>query len=72
MCVQSLILLSLDILYAEGETAPENVLNHFAYQEKDLVFSGVAMENGKMRIPSEALRELKKFPTYEKMKKWIE
>ena len=60
------------ILYAEGETPPENVLNNFAYQEQDLVFSGVTLENGKMKIPSEAMQELKKFPTYEKMKKWFD
>ena len=60
------------ILYAEGETPPENILNHFAYQEQDLVFSGVTLEKGKMKIPSEAMQELKKFPTYEKMKKWLE
>ena len=60
------------ILYAEGETHPENVLNNFAYQEQDLVFSGATLENGKMKIPSEAMQELKKFPTYEKMKKWLD
>lgn len=59
------------ILYAEEETLPTNVLNNFAYQEQDLVFSGVTMEKGKMKISSEAMQELKKFPTFEKMKKWF-
>ena len=60
------------VLYGDDEAVPNNILNHFAYQEQDLVFSGASMENGKMEIPSEAMLELKKFPTYEKMKKWIE
>lgn len=60
------------ILYAEGEKAPENVLKNFAYKEKDLVFSGVTLENGKMKIPEAAKQELRKFPTYEKMKHCIE
>ena len=60
------------ILHAEGETPPENVLKNFAYQEQDCVFSCDSMENGKMKIPSEAMQELKKFPTYEKMKKWLD
>lgn len=60
------------ILYADGEKAPENVLKNFAYKEKDLVFSGVTLENGKMKIPEAAKQELRKFPTYEKMKHCIE
>lgn len=60
------------VLYGDDEAIPNNILNHFVYQEQDLVFSGASMENGKMKIPSEAMLELKKFPTYEKMKKWIE
>ena len=59
------------ILYAKGEEAPKNELINFKYQEKDLVFSGAAMSEGKLVIPQSALRDLQQFPTYEKMRQWL-
>lgn len=60
------------ILYGEGDSIPENSLNNFAYQEQDVFSSGTCLENGKIIMPEETFNELKLFPTYDKMKKWIE
>ena len=60
------------ILCGEGEQAPESILKNFAYREQDVVFSGAAMVNGKITMPKAAMDELKRFPTYPKMKQWFE
>ena len=60
------------VLYANGEPAPKNELINFKYQEKDLVFSGAAMSDGKLVVPQQALRELQQLPTYGRMRQWIE
>lgn len=59
------------ILYADGEGAPKNELVNFKYQEKDVVFSGAQVSDGKLVVPQSAMRELKQFPTYEKMRRWL-
>ena len=59
------------ILYGEGESAPENVLNNFAYQEQDVVMSGAKMMDGKIKLSSEGLKELKKLPTYQRIQQWF-
>ncbi len=60
------------ILYGNGEPIPSNTVNNFAYQENDVFVQGSVMENGKIILPETAMVELKQFPTYDKMKKWIE
>jgi hypothetical protein len=46
-------------------------LVNFKYQEKDAVFSGAQVSEGKLVIPQSAMKELKQFPTYEKMRQWL-
>lgn len=60
------------ILFGKEEPIPSNTLNNFAYQEEDVIVQGAVMENGKIVFPPTAMGELKQFPTYDKMKKWIE
>ena len=60
------------IIYGKDEPQPENTLNNFAYQEKDVIVSGAFLENGKIQLPETAWNELKQLPTYEKMRKWLE
>ena len=59
------------ILYAQGEQAPKNELVNFKYQENDIVFSGAEVADGKLVVPQSAKKELKLFPTYEKMSQWL-
>ena len=59
------------ILYANGEPAPKTELVNFKYQEKDAVFSGAQVSDGKLVVPQSAMKELKQFPTYEKMRQWL-
>ena len=59
------------ILYANGEPAPKNELVNFKYQERDAVYSGAQVADGKLVVPQSAMKELKQFPTYEKMRQWL-
>lgn len=59
------------ILYGEGETPPENVLKHFAYQEEDYYSSGASMVNGKIKLSVDGMKVLKTLPTYPKIKQWF-
>lgn len=60
------------IIYGEGEHVPERILNNFAYQEEDVYCSGATIVNGRLKLSDTAKKELKKFPTYSKMVRWIE
>lgn len=60
------------ILYADGEAVPNIEVTNFAYSENDEKVSGVKLVDGRMILPSKALRLVRQFPTYDKMKKWLE
>lgn len=60
------------IIYKEGEQVPERILNNFAYQEEDVYSTGASIVNGRLILSDAAMKELKKFPTYSKMVRWIE
>ena len=60
------------ILYKEGEQVPERILSNFAYQEDDVYSTGASIVKGRLKLSDAAKKELKKFPTYSKMVRWIE
>lgn len=60
------------IIYGVGEHVPERILNNFAYQEEDVYSTGASIVNGRLKLSDAAMKELKKFPTYSKMVRWIE
>lgn len=60
------------IIYKEGEQVPERILNNFAYQEDDVYSTGASIVKGRLKLSDAAMKELKKFPTYSKMVRWIE
>lgn len=57
------------VLY-DGER-PENLLSNFAYQEEDGCFSECSVRCGKVKLARKAKKELRGFPTYRKLKRWI-
>ena len=59
------------ILYGENESAPENILKNFGYKEKDVFVPNAEMVNGRIKLSSEGLEELKKLPTYPRIKQWF-
>ena len=59
------------VLYAKNELPPETILVNFAYQEKDIIMQGVQMEGRRIVLTSNGLKELKKLPTYPKIKQWF-
>ena len=60
------------IIYKEGEQVPERILSNFAYQEDDVYSTGASIVKGRLKLSDAAMKELKKFPTYSKMVRWIE